>query len=44
MELVKKVGPDDLKRAEREMEKVNERATGEVKKVVEEARRRLEGG
>ncbi|KAL9126220.1 MAG: hypothetical protein Q9217_004700 [Psora testacea] len=43
MELAKKVGPDDLKRAEREMEKVNERATGAVKKVVEDARRRLEG-
>ena len=44
MELARKVGPDDLKRAERDMEKVNEKATGEVKKVVEEARKRLEGG
>ena len=43
MELAKKVLPDELKKAEREMEKVNERAGGEVKKVVEEAKKRLEG-
>ena len=44
MALGKQVGPDDLRRAEKEMEKVNERAMGEAKKLVEGARRGLEGG
>ena len=44
MELAKKVGPDAMRRAEKQMEKVNEKANAEVKKVVDEARKRLEGG
>lgn len=44
MELGKQVGPDDARRAEKEMEKINERAMGEAKKLVEGARRGLDGG
>lgn len=44
MELGKQVGPDDSRRAEKEMEKINERAMGEAKKLVEGARRGLDGG
>lgn len=44
MELGKRVGPDKVRRAEKEMEGVNERAVADVKKVVEEKRRGLERG
>jgi len=44
MELGKQVGPDELHRALKEMEKINEGAVGEVKKMVEGCRRGLEGG
>ena len=44
MELGKQVGPDDSRRAEKEMERINERAMGEAKKLVEGARRGLDGG
>lgn len=44
MELGKQVGPDDARRAEKEMEKINERAMGEAKKLVDGARRGLDGG
>ena len=43
MELGKQVGPDDLRRAEGMMEKVNERAVAEGKKMVESARKGLDG-
>jgi len=38
------VGPDELRRAEREVERINGVAGGEVKRVVEGCRRGLEGG
>ena len=41
MQLGKQVSEDDSRRAEKEMEKINERATGEAKKLVEGARRGL---
>ena len=44
MELGKQVGPDDLRRAEKEMEKLNEKAVQEGKKLVEGARKGLDGG
>ncbi|KAF6229948.1 hypothetical protein HO133_004286 [Letharia lupina] len=44
MELGKLVGPDELRRAEREVEKVNEGAVGEARRLVEGCRRGLEGG
>ena len=44
MELGRQVGPDDFRRAEKDMEKINEKAMGEAKKLVEGARRGLEGG
>lgn len=43
LELGKKVGPDEMKKALAEMEKVNERAVGEGKKLVEGCRRGLQG-
>ncbi|KAG8527076.1 uncharacterized protein KY384_008505 [Bacidia gigantensis] len=42
--LARKVTPDKNHRAEQKMEKVNEKANTEVKRVIEEARKRLEGG
>lgn len=44
MELGRLVVPDELRRAEKEMEKVNERAVGEAKGLVEGCRKGLEGG
>lgn len=37
------VGPDELRRAEKEMERVNGEAVGEAKRVVEGSRRGLRG-
>lgn len=44
MELGKQVGPDDLRRAEKEMEKLNEKAVQEGKKLVESSMKGLNGG
>lgn len=44
MKLARVVGPDDLRRAGEKMEKVVERGSAEVKKVVEGARKVLEQG
>lgn len=44
MELGRVVGPDELRRAEGMVEKVNERAVGELKGAVERCRKGLEGG
>jgi hypothetical protein len=38
------VGPDELRRAEKEVERVNGEAVGEAKRAVEGCRRGLEGG
>ena len=38
------MGPDELKRAEKEMEKINKEAEGVVGKIVEEKKRGLMGG
>lgn len=43
LELGRMVGPDELRRAEREVDKVNEGAVAEAKKVVEEGKRRVMG-
>lgn len=44
MGLGRQVGPDELRRAEGAVEKRNEEAVGEVKKMVEGSRKALEGG
>lgn len=44
MELGKLVGPDELRRAEKEVERLNEGAVGVAKGMVEGCRRGLEGG
>ncbi|KAL8803384.1 MAG: hypothetical protein Q9182_003182 [Xanthomendoza sp. 2 TL-2023] len=44
LQLARKVGPDRLNKAEKELEKVNERGVGRVKKVVEEKRKALGEG
>ncbi|KAI4118331.1 MAG: hypothetical protein LQ345_001593 [Seirophora villosa] len=44
LKLAAKVGPDSLRRAEKELEKVNERGVAEVKKVVEAGRKALGEG
>lgn len=44
MALGRVVGPDELRSAEREVERVNGEAVGEAKKAVEGCRRGLEGG
>ena len=44
MELGRLVVPDELRRAEREVERMNEGAVGEAKGLVEGCRRGLEGG
>lgn len=44
MELGKQVGPDELRRAEGDLERRNERVVGEVKEVVNGWRRGMEGG
>lgn len=44
MELGKLVVPDELRRAEREVERMNEGAVGEARGLVEGSRRGLEGG
>ena len=44
MLLAREVGPDEHRKAEKQMEKVNENAGGEARKLVEEARRRVERG
>lgn len=44
MQLSKAARPDELKKAGAAMEKVVERGSGEVKKVVEAARKVLESG
>lgn len=43
LEIGKMDGEDELKRAGREVERVNEGAVGEVKRVVEEGRKRVLG-
>lgn len=42
MELKKVVRPDDLRKAGKEMEKVVEKATGELKKIVDTAKKGME--
>ena len=37
------VGPDELRRAEKEMEKANEGAVAQAKKMIEEGKRRVMG-
>jgi ribosome recycling factor len=44
MQLSKSALPDDLKKAGTQMEKVVEKGTAEVKRVVDSARKVLEGG
>lgn len=44
MGLAKSARPDDLKRAGEKMEKVVQKGEGEVKRVVEGARKVLESG
>ncbi|KAI4090847.1 MAG: hypothetical protein LQ344_004494 [Seirophora lacunosa] len=44
LKLAAKVGPDSMRRAEKELEKVNERGVAEVKKVVEAGRKALGEG
>ncbi|KAG7005935.1 hypothetical protein G7Y79_00017g043170 [Physcia stellaris] len=44
LSLARKVGPDELKRAEKEMEKINKEAEGVVGRIVEEKKRGLMGG
>ena len=44
MELGRLVGPDDLRRAETQLEKVNEKAVAEAKAMVDGCRKGLEGG
>lgn len=41
MELARTVGPDELRRAERELDRANDRALKEVKGVEEAGRRAL---
>ena len=41
--LSRKVGPDQLRRAEKEMEKINKDSEGVVGKIVEEKRKSLMG-
>lgn len=43
LSLAKKVGSDDLKRAEKEMEKINKESEGVMTKLVEEKKRALMG-
>ena len=43
LELGKLVGPDELRRAEKEVDKVNEGAVAEAKRMVEEGKRKLMG-
>lgn len=38
------MGPDELRRAEKEVERLNGEAVGEAKRVVEGCRKGLEGG
>ena len=40
--MAKKARPDDIKKAHKEMEKVVEKATAEVKKTVDAARKTME--
>lgn len=44
LHLAKKVGPDDLRRAEKEMEKINKDSQAAMEKLVKERKRTLEGG
>jgi ribosome recycling factor len=44
MQLAKTVRPDDLKKAQSMMEKVVEKGMGEVKRVVDAAKKVLESG
>lgn len=44
LKLARKVGPDMMRRAEKELEKVNEKGVAEVKKVVEAGRKALGEG
>ena len=44
LHLAKKVGPDDLRRAEKEMEKINKDSQAVMEKLVRERKRTLEGG
>ena len=44
MELGRLVGPDGLRRAEKEVEKLNEGAVGAAKGMVGDCKRGLEGG
>lgn len=42
MELKKAVRPDDLKKAQKEMEKIVEKGVADIKKVVDAARKNME--
>ena len=44
MQVNKTARPDDLKKAAEKMEKIVEKGQGEVKKIVDSARKVLEGG
>ena len=44
LSLARKVGPDDLKRAEKEMEKINKDSEAVMGKMVDEKKRALMGG
>lgn len=44
LHLARKVGPDDLRRAEKEMEKLNKDSQAVVEKLVRQRKKTLEGG
>ena len=44
MQVAKTARPDDLKKAGERMEKVVEKGQGEVKRIVDQAKKVLEGG
>ena len=43
MHLARKVGPDNLRRAEKEMEKINKDSQAVMEKLVRDRKRALEG-
>lgn len=44
LHLARKVGPDDLRRAEKEMEKINKDSQAAMEKLIKERKKTLEGG
>ena len=44
LHLARKVGPDELRRAEKEMEKINKDSQAVMERLVKERKRTLEGG